>query len=306
MDKCPPEICLIICTLATFADDGSTGCSLSLVSRYIHNVSKPVRLQSVSIRHLDNLLAFAKVLETSPPKLRRVRHLFFSTHDQSAGPDRRNYIHDTRKLEDAHFSRELLMLKVVTQILEAITPTIESLHVVFLHRRRHPLLPVTFPNLTELSIYGPCPQFWHGHRPQPSLRRLHFTGTWCHARGLFRQVGHSAPLLTHLRVSGQQVEFDVGLAPDVRGILPLQPTMKRVLIQLGPLIDCLEYNNLQLSCEAAVRLDNRIAILKPKVQREHPLPVIEIIKLQEREWLERIDGGEGCWSEVNIVPVPQL
>src|ERR1700727_2878605 len=102
MDKCPPEICLIICTLATFADDGSTGCSLSLVSRYIHNVSKPVKLQSVSIRHLDNLRAFAKVLETSPPKLRRVRHLLFSTHDQSAGPDRQNYIHDTRKLEDAH------------------------------------------------------------------------------------------------------------------------------------------------------------------------------------------------------------
>ncbi|KIM74392.1 hypothetical protein PILCRDRAFT_80097, partial [Piloderma croceum F 1598] len=74
-DKLPPELCEHIFSFACL-DDGYTGRSLSLVSRYISEASKPVRFQSLVVRNLPQAQALASILEKESPLHRRVRHLF--------------------------------------------------------------------------------------------------------------------------------------------------------------------------------------------------------------------------------------
>src|SRR5882762_6025619 len=77
MELCPPEICAEIFQLAC-VDDGTTGRSLSLVSRYIHNASSSVKYQSLAVRGPHQTLALASVLETTSPSQRRVHDLSIS------------------------------------------------------------------------------------------------------------------------------------------------------------------------------------------------------------------------------------
>ena len=71
--RCPLEVLGYILSLA-FTDDGSTARSLSVVSRHIYEVSKFYRFQSVACRNAAQTLAFAAVLEKTPPNLRVVRN----------------------------------------------------------------------------------------------------------------------------------------------------------------------------------------------------------------------------------------
>ncbi|KIM80549.1 hypothetical protein PILCRDRAFT_9377, partial [Piloderma croceum F 1598] len=59
-------------------DDGTTGRSLSLVSKYIHDTSEPYKLQSISISGADNAARFVLALRRTPPQHRRVTHLHIS------------------------------------------------------------------------------------------------------------------------------------------------------------------------------------------------------------------------------------
>src|ERR1700727_938778 len=74
LERLPPEICRCIFSNAC-TDDGYTGRSLSLVSRYIHAASKPVRLQCICVRGLRQMQAFATALENMAPEFRRVHDL---------------------------------------------------------------------------------------------------------------------------------------------------------------------------------------------------------------------------------------
>jgi hypothetical protein len=58
MESILPEILALIFSYAC-TDDGYIGCSLSLVSRYINDVSKPYKLQSVTVRGIWQVLGFA-------------------------------------------------------------------------------------------------------------------------------------------------------------------------------------------------------------------------------------------------------
>jgi hypothetical protein len=78
MDRTPPELCEKIYSFAC-TDTGYTGRSLSLVSKYIHDTSKPVKLQSIAIHGYDQMLAFAALLDKTPPHLRRVRNLLIAS-----------------------------------------------------------------------------------------------------------------------------------------------------------------------------------------------------------------------------------
>jgi hypothetical protein len=85
MESIPPEILSLIFSYAC-TDDGYTGRSLSLVSRYISDVSKPYKLQSVAVRGMWQVLEFACSLkegsgvgdEKGEWKGSGVRHLFLS------------------------------------------------------------------------------------------------------------------------------------------------------------------------------------------------------------------------------------
>lgn len=89
MDNCPNEILFHIFKFAC-DDDGSTGRTLSLVSRRVHNLSKEYKYQSIAIVGLPRLASFAAMIQRLPEESRRIRHLFLSSMAQNAssGPKR--------------------------------------------------------------------------------------------------------------------------------------------------------------------------------------------------------------------------
>ena len=98
MHRCPPEILWKIYGFAC-TDDGYTGRSLSLVSRYIHESSKPVKFQSLAVRGAWQAVECAALLESTPSHLRRVDNLFIS--------DARPYDHFTSHAEDTEWDMPL-------------------------------------------------------------------------------------------------------------------------------------------------------------------------------------------------------
>ncbi|KAJ7252496.1 hypothetical protein C8J57DRAFT_1187556 [Mycena rebaudengoi] len=66
MNQAPPEICAHIFSFAC-TDSGYTGRSLSLVSKYFHEVSKPAKLQSIALYGRAQILAFAALLDRPHP-----------------------------------------------------------------------------------------------------------------------------------------------------------------------------------------------------------------------------------------------
>ena len=88
-----PEICEHIFAYAC-TDDGTTGRSLSMVSRLVHNTSKTFKYYSIAIDGPRQAVGFAELMESFPPDLRIVPHLFVSNHDppltiDDIGPDTR-------------------------------------------------------------------------------------------------------------------------------------------------------------------------------------------------------------------------
>ncbi|KAK7037930.1 hypothetical protein R3P38DRAFT_2903483 [Favolaschia claudopus] len=64
LDRFPPEICDHIFEFAC-RDTGFTGCSLSLVSKYIQHTAAPTRYLSVALTSHAQILAFARLVENS-------------------------------------------------------------------------------------------------------------------------------------------------------------------------------------------------------------------------------------------------
>jgi hypothetical protein len=76
---CPPEILKEVFTFACDGDDGSTGRALSLVSRYIHEVSEDLKYRSLAVHGVKQLFNCSVLLEAKPPPLRRIHHLFIAS-----------------------------------------------------------------------------------------------------------------------------------------------------------------------------------------------------------------------------------
>ena len=74
LSNCPLELCQRIFKYAC-TDDGTTGRSLSLVSKYIRDTSKPYKLQSISIAGADQATHFVQLLQRTPEPYRHVCYL---------------------------------------------------------------------------------------------------------------------------------------------------------------------------------------------------------------------------------------
>ena len=88
-----PEICERIFAYAC-TDDGTTGRSLSMVSRLVHNTSKAFKYYSIAINGPRQAVGFVELMESFPPDLRVVPHLFVSNRHSpltvdDIGPDTR-------------------------------------------------------------------------------------------------------------------------------------------------------------------------------------------------------------------------
>jgi len=74
MNRCPVEIYAHIFQLACM-DGGYTGRALSLVSKYFHDVSKPLKYYSVSCHGFWQAIEFLRLIKTLPPCDRIVHYL---------------------------------------------------------------------------------------------------------------------------------------------------------------------------------------------------------------------------------------
>jgi len=86
MQACPPEIWLHIFWLAC-TDTGFTGRSISLTSRFFYELSKPVKLRSVGLQGVVQIIDFLNLIERMPVIHRRVENLFISTHNACDVPE---------------------------------------------------------------------------------------------------------------------------------------------------------------------------------------------------------------------------
>ncbi|KDQ62875.1 hypothetical protein JAAARDRAFT_120269 [Jaapia argillacea MUCL 33604] len=320
LQNCPPEICERIFSFAC-QDDGSTGRSLSLVSRYIRDASETTRYRSVAVGGPDQLAAFVVILQTRKPAHRVVQHLFLSycALPKKIQPKKITFLATlTRHIPEIH--------NATTAILELVSSTLETLTLFMVHDRHSLFPPVNFPVLVELTIYSQNGVQSAQSTPNtlPSLRRLHIAGGTASFDQAFALIS-AAPTLTHLRFTGAEHGLHIpSLLRKVLGyptpqttnsspqsLSPL-PKPQTILIQHAPPAfhsAGLAFGNycLQLtSCQEFVRDhrgDERIFILTPisYTVREG------VSQVEARSfWLSRLHGGQGCWDERSRLTFSQV
>lgn len=228
MDRCPAEIWSQIYAFAC-VDDGRTGRTLSLVSKYTRETSKPYKLQSVSVIGYNQLLAFAELVENTPLHLRQVKCIFISAHPRSTASDPRALTTEYARRKQAYAA--------VGRILKAISPFVTIVHAFFVFYRPFPLLPVSLPALVELTVHGPTEtsidiidesvQF-------KSLKHLHLS-SFCSPYYILESVSKLSPSLAHLRLSAP--EHSINFVLELKAILDntesvLPPDLERIFIHL--------------------------------------------------------------------------
>ncbi|KDQ63976.1 hypothetical protein JAAARDRAFT_52031 [Jaapia argillacea MUCL 33604] len=333
--RCPREIWEQIFSFACL-DGGSTGRSLSLVSKYIRDISQCVRYQSITVDGVSRLLALASLLESIPSGSRRVRHLLVSqtpkppTPIYTLGielrkPSLASRLRDSflrRKPEPSKPTRSFISLEnspslcdVLLRVLNAISHTIETL-VIVVAAGTHIALPSPLPALRELTIYGG----WNLGFPLvpepgpgctfPRLRRLYLVGSYYTPSQVFDTI-RAAPNLTHLRFSGLESSVNVpsvvrailGVRSDYHHLLPHRlPTIPKMLLQARDMAPfhcgCHEGRAHDFEDDTLVRL------------AEH-YPEEEIVVLgpmlwnslsgqvleAKRSWLAGLEGRVGFWDE---------
>lgn len=208
MDKCPTELLVKIFTLAC-TDGGKTGCALSLVSSQVHVVSREVQLYSVSVNSIAHGRLLLKALQSRALEHRKVRHLFLS--DKQNKPSR------------SHADNGSPYSDAVAEILDLTRLSLMSLSLSLPQHISFDLLArpgFFFPCLHNLIMscfsfdssssppIGDAFDLLVGRAPTlPALERLHLHGLSSHGSDrsrlpLLETVTHSAPSLTHLRLSG--------------------------------------------------------------------------------------------------------
>lgn len=200
-------------------DEGRTGRSLSLVSRYIHDVSEDIKYRSLAVWSMPQILRCHQVLLTKPPHLRRIIHLFISAHEQvrpgEEGPVE-GYQWGTQihyvsafifPLSPSHFVFADLMssqgyaCNAFFGILTMAAPTLRTFYLCSSIARPTVLLSVPMPNLVEFTLFNGFPAVPTISPPSvdfPSLKRLRFTGFTDHSRATFHEILVRAPNVTHL------------------------------------------------------------------------------------------------------------
>jgi hypothetical protein len=201
-------------------DGGRTGCALSLVSRYIRDVSHSSRLQSIALDELQAMQSAALELEHRAPEARIVRFIYL-------GPTNATTTKRTVARERSDEETQLwhaLCVKIVTlvsQTVEVLTISVvygwsesDWLHSLRPHPKAH------FPRLRSLA--GCITSFFDidGAAPSmPVLEHLDLIPDPCREGSfdtddhfyliLFRQT----PCLTHLRLS--DLHHDDALVPSL-------------------------------------------------------------------------------------------
>ncbi|KDQ63968.1 hypothetical protein JAAARDRAFT_52022 [Jaapia argillacea MUCL 33604] len=341
LEDCPREIWEHIFSLAC-VDGGFTARSLSLVSRYIKDVSQTTRYQCVAIRGLVQLQSFASVLKKSPPSNRHVRHLFISGcppkgngahsmtsrirsrlrfRNDDSDSDESSYLARIRQGEELQSRLDKAsdlspkFNKILGEVIELIGPdSLETLSCIICSMVSLPPL----PNLRELTICGD----WHETTTSfsfPSLRRLHLLGPYCSESDIQLLI-QSAPALTHLRLSGLEERMD--LSSFIKSILGVPSDDYLASSSSSPRPIHLERllvhprNPTRFGCGFAHgcylnKLHGIQQLLEGHTEGKGVLLQSKVwdrdfdseIDREKELWVSRMSGGLGCWDESSrVVP----
>ncbi|KAH9937974.1 hypothetical protein B0H21DRAFT_757742 [Amylocystis lapponica] len=279
-DQFPAEIWGRIFSLAC-TDDGSTGLSLALVSRYVHDVSFPVQLQSIALAGFVQVHRFADMLERRPPHLRCVRHFWFYSWETL----------DDDALVQAYLTSQFLGAEemnrdeytvAVSRVFQAVAPGLKTLlfhlsdcsNIELLNSRRYShYCPVDISLPKHLHIVACC-----FYLPM-------FTG--------------SVPALTHLRLSGVGLHPSGIVAGVIRAAISQPPDDGGVVARAFSHVDqiVLEpiagFSNHHDTRKYLSRLYDDL-ILK---DLSNKLITLRIPGKAKDDWMDRVGGGEGCWKE---------
>jgi hypothetical protein len=227
--KCPPELCSIIFALACL-DNVTTGRSLSLVSKYISDTSKPYKLQSLAVRNLYHAEGLATTLRKLSYSERRIVHLFVvcdyprmytnvvaNVNVNNAGQEQSAWLQVHQRLSlgcGRHpyhiypIIEELYTLAIV-QILTLVSPTLRSLSISVSTCGLWVGLPgvPNLPLLEELTLAYKSEhlttRLLQSFRQLPALRYLdlaQYSDCGCSPHSLVAKIEHLAPSLTTLHV----------------------------------------------------------------------------------------------------------
>lgn len=208
MERCPVEVWQRILSLAC-TDGGYTGCSLSLVSRFMRDAVEPARLHSVMLIGRKRCIAFAALLNHSSPQT-TIRHLFVNAPVNRLEPD------FSRKNDD--------LTKALTSILTRIRLTLGTLFLydvgrfnVFHSKLQFPVLKdLTVPHL---STYELDPELDHIF---PTLERLHVYQCFnCCYPDLWLAIAIITPTISSLKLAA--VYEDRELPMFLRVLLDIPP-----------------------------------------------------------------------------------
>jgi hypothetical protein len=185
------------------------------------------------------------------------------------------------------------------RIISAVAPSIVTLSIYFaVCARTHCKTPILFPRLVELTTILNFESIEYAvltlesFKPCPSLRRWNTNGLAVHPHYLFGHIARVAPSLTHLRLANI-VECSEGLERaldaqytgfEERVMLPL--TTVKVFIQPSLLWD------LEFSRAIFGRQKGRIVL---EGYGDDTIYGQKGAKVVEKQWLERVNGGRGCW-----------
>ena len=175
MEHCPVEIQHAIAFHAC-TDGGKTGCSLSLVSRYVRDATRQARFRSVALSGWRNVFAFAAITKKLDVPL-HVSNLYIAAREgeRCRGGGTSAILADAAPAAGED-ERQLLEECIIT-VLRTAAPTLETLffHVPYALYPSSRVLNLGYPQLLNLFI----PSFELQHDANgvppcfPVLRRLH-------------------------------------------------------------------------------------------------------------------------------------
>ncbi|KAJ7290697.1 hypothetical protein C8J57DRAFT_1000427, partial [Mycena rebaudengoi] len=214
MDNVPPEIHMKIYRYAC-KDDGSTGTSLSSVSKYVRQISAEYRYQSIAVCGPVAIARLLQALCDVPEHLRRIHFLFIydlSLKEPEIGAASSEWFNMGSFMSISRWGHDLMGGNIsedvvgrnIVKLLQLAQATIEVLSLVSFepHLREGSfisLLRGQFPNLSDLTVRGPHqlpldPSF------APILHRLHLSDVAIPS-GFAFTVAINHPSLSRVRIS---------------------------------------------------------------------------------------------------------
>jgi hypothetical protein len=280
--NCPTEIWARIFSLAC-VDDGFTGRSLSLVSRYIMEASKFYKYQCLAVKD-HQLRPLALAFKNLPADSRRVRCLFLSQASWELG-----YRYWGR-------DRGEFFLADKNRLLQMVALTLEKLEVgCYSYRFR---LPFQLPVLVDLTIHGACEHNVTTKIPvcYPALRHLRldlFPTSAFYQSSLIPIICAGAPTLSVIRSS---LSFDSDSATMATlSALKTKLKIKKIIIEphdaFLPNYQTWKAGYLQ-DIRNNGRSDDGLVLLKPRLRQAQHFRATDA---RER-WSEACAGRTNYWE----------